>query len=55
MFMYHCKILFYYKSLKLGHNGQRSRSNSDIFGIPTLKKKFDVASNVGFLVAIIQV
>ncbi len=28
--MYHCKIQFYDKTLKLGHKGQRSRLYSDI-------------------------
>ncbi len=33
--MYHHKIQFYNYICKLSHKGQRSRSHSDIFDIPT--------------------
>ncbi len=33
MYMCHCKIQFYDKVLKIGHNSQRSRSISIIFDI----------------------
>ncbi len=52
MCMCHCKIQFYDKILKIGHKGQRSRSISIIFDIPTLKQKHDAMSNVGFQVTL---
>ncbi len=52
MYMCHCKIQFYDNILKIGYKGQRSRSHSNIFDIPTLKQKLDAKSNGGFPVVL---
>ncbi len=42
MCMYNSDIQFNDNILKLGHMGQRSRSHSDIFDIPTLRQRHDL-------------
>ncbi len=52
VYMCYCKIQFYDKILKIGHKGQRSRSISIIFDIPTLKQKLNAMSNGGIPVTL---
>ncbi len=52
MYMCHCKIQFYDKIEKIGHKGQRSRSISIIFDVPTLRQKLNATSNVGIPVTL---
>ncbi len=48
MYMCHCRIQFYDKILKIGHKGQRSRSISIIFDIPTLRQSSMQRAMLGF-------
>ncbi len=50
--MCHCKIQFYDKMLKIGHNVKGHGQFKSSFDITTLRQKSNAMSNVGFPVTL---